>query len=66
MRDPKRLDFTYSDLKRLHQTYFPDMRTGQFFTNVFRYMDVALQRDPFFPEEDELLKYFRDYCKEVE
>ena len=56
MRDPKRLDFTYSELKRLHQTYFPDMRTGQFFTNVFRYMDVALQRDPFFPEEEELLK----------
>lgn len=64
MRDPKRLDFTYSELKRLHQTYFPDMRTGQFFTNVFSYMNRDLRRDPFFPEEEELLECVKEYCKE--
>ena len=38
----------------------PDWRFGQLMTNVFASM-AASGRDPFFPEDDELIEYLERY-----
>lgn len=54
-RDPKRID---SFLKSLGECWkkVPDWRFGQFISNAFR----MLGRDPFFPEDQEMIAFFED------
>lgn len=60
MRDPKRLDDFYDRLKKVHQDVFPDLRFGQFVMMVLG--DIQFyKRDPFFVEEDEMIKYIEEY-----
>lgn len=66
MRDPKRLDKFYDEVKRIHKKHFPDWRFGQFMYNFLGWVSVDQGRDPFFPEEDEMIKYLRDYAGEEE
>jgi len=39
---------------------FPDLRFGQFMMNVFGKM-ASEGKDPFFPEDDEVIKYIEKY-----
>ena len=41
----------------------PDWRFGQLICNVFGKMQSE-GRDPFFPEEHEMIRYFEDYFEE--
>ncbi len=65
MRNPKRLDNFYNEAARLHMTYAPDWRVGQFWLNFLGWVQVK-KRDPFFPEEDEILTYLKEFCGEKE
>ena len=65
-RDPNRLDEFYKEVCRLHKTYHPDQRFGQFVTNFMEFLVVRKHNDPFFPEDDIMLTYLKEYCgKEV-
>lgn len=64
MRDPKRLNDFYVRLRKLHANYFPDWRFGQFMSNFFGWLYSEKQIDCFFPEEDKMIKYIEQYCKE--
>ena len=59
MRDPKRLDGFYDEVKRIHKEYFPDWRFGQLMTNFFYWLNA----DPFFPEEDKMLEQLKEYAR---
>lgn len=45
-------------------TYMPDWRAGQFWVNFLSWIQNKKERDPFFPEEDELLTYLKEFCGE--
>ena len=42
-----------------------DIRFGQLCSNFFRWLMHVQGRDLFFPEEDEMLRWFKEYIKEV-
>ena len=56
MRDPKRIDAFCKELATIWKEV-PDWRFGQLICNVLG----TCKRDPFFYEESEMLKVFRDY-----
>lgn len=51
MRDVKRLDNFYNELKQIHKTYFPDWRFGQLISNFLSY----ISKDCFYWEEDKFI-----------
>lgn len=57
MRDPKRLDKFYDELKSIHKKYCPDWRFGQFMVNVLNSFNI----DPFFPEEDKMIEMIKNF-----
>ena len=61
MRDPKRLDKFYDELKELHKNEVPDWRVGQLFSNFYVWLVSEKKMDMFFPEEDRLIEYFKEY-----
>ena len=60
MRDPNRLYDFYDRLREVHITKFPDLRFGQFMTCVLGEMQ-SCGRDPFFPEENEMIKFIENW-----
>ena len=60
MRDPKRID---NFCKRLAVVWHkvPDWRFGQLMSNLLGKYYAATKRDPFFPEDEEIMKFFEDY-----
>lgn len=60
MRDKNRIK---PFLERLEKVWnkVPDWRFGQLMCNVLNSMPTAL----FFPEDDEMIKYFENYFKEL-
>lgn len=62
MRDPDRIDVFLKRLGEIWKENCPDWRFGQLMVNVLN----SMQKDPFFPEEDEMIKYFEDYFKKGE
>lgn len=64
MRNPARLDGFYDELKRIHKQYFPDWRFGQLCSNFFGWLMSEKKRDLFFPEEDEMLDWIKEYSGE--
>lgn len=62
MRNPNRLDDFYNELKRIHKKSFPDMRFGQLMSNFFGWLYSEKKRDCFFPEEDEMIEYFKEFA----
>jgi len=62
MRDPKRLDDFYKKMCELHKAYFPDWRWGQMCSNFFGWLITEKSKDLFFPEENDMMKYFEEYC----
>jgi hypothetical protein len=57
MRDPKRIYDFCNQLATIWATECPDWRFGQLVVNVYG----SGKRDPFFYEENETLKLFKDY-----
>jgi hypothetical protein len=57
MRDPKRIYDFCNKLATIWATECPDWRFGQLMCNVLN----TCGRDPFFYEEDEMLKVFEEY-----
>ena len=64
MRDINRLDNFYNELKKIHKKV-PDWRFGQFYSNFFCLLMDTKGIDLFFPEEDEMLKYLKEFISEV-
>ena len=62
MRDPKRIDKFCDRLKAVWHTV-PDWRFGQLMINILGDMKAS-GRDPFFPEDDEMIKYLESYFKQ--
>ena len=62
LRDINRLDSFYDELKEIHKKSFPDMRYGQFMMNALGFINSTKKRDPFFPEEDEMLNLIKEYA----
>lgn len=60
MRDIKRIKKFCNELADLWANNVPDWRFGQLICNVFGQM-AAESRDPFFPEENEMIDYFKNY-----
>ena len=63
MRNPNRLDEFYNELTEIHKQYFPDWRFGQFMYNFISWMQSEKQKDVFFPEEDKMIEYIKEYAK---
>lgn len=61
MRDPKRIKPFLKELEKYWNTV-PDWRFGQLIDNWF---DFLGSRDPFFPEEDEMLIALRKMFEEL-
>lgn len=61
MRDPKRIDKFCARLAKAWKM-FPDQRFGQLMCNILGDMQMN-GRDPFFPEEDEMIKYIEKWCR---
>lgn len=62
MRDPNRIDKFCNQLKEVwHQV--PDWRFGQLMCNLIGEYQATTGRDPFFPEEDEMMDFFRSFMK---
>lgn len=57
MRNPDRIDKFCNELAQIWKSNTPDWRFGQLICNVFG----TLNEDPFFPEEDKMIKIFKDY-----
>ena len=64
MRNPERLDKFYDELKEMHKKYWPDMRFGQLCSNFFGWLATVKKIDLFFPEENQMLEYLREYAKD--
>ena len=62
MRDPNRLYDFYQQLTEIHKCSFPDIRFGQLMSNFFGWLQVNKRIDPFFPEEDKMLEYLKEYA----
>jgi len=65
MRDPNRLDKFYDEMKKIHKKSFPDMRFGQLMSNFFGWLFSEKKQDPFFPEENKMIEYFKEYANTV-
>ena len=65
MRNPNRLYDFYDEMRDIHMKSFPDWRFGQLMSNFFGWLMSEKKKDLFFPEEDEMIKYFREYANNV-
>lgn len=57
MRDPKRIRAFCNKLADIWETNCPDWRFGQLIVNVFATLGI----DPFFPDDDAMIKHFEEY-----
>ena len=64
MRDPNRLDNFYDEMKKSHMKTYPDQRFGQLMCNFFGWLMTKYHVDCFFPEEDKMMQWFKEFCKE--
>lgn len=62
MRNPERLDDFYETFKAIHKKSFPDWRAGQLWMNFLGWCRSIKKQDPFFSEELEMIKLFKEYA----
>ena len=62
MRNPNRLYNFYDEMRNIHMKSFPDWRFGQLMSNFFGWLMSEKKKDLFFPEEDDMIEYFREYA----
>lgn len=65
MRNPNRFDDFYNELKEIHKKRFPDWRFGQFCSNFFGWLATEKKIDLFFPEEDVMIGYIKEFAYKV-
>lgn len=65
MRDIKRIRKFCNELATIWETHCPDWRFGQMVSNVLGDMQSG-GRDIFFPEEKEMIEYFKNYFNKQE
>ncbi len=61
MRDINRIDNFMEEIKKLWKENFPDWRFGQLITNFISWYKTDL----FYLEENDFLKAFNDFVKEI-
>ena len=61
MRNPARID-EFCDRLKIAWKKLPDVRCGQFIMNCLGSMS-AQGRDPFFPEEPEMIEFIEKYAE---
>lgn len=64
MRDLNRLDLFYDEVKKIHKVSFPDWRFGQLISNFFNWLFHEKGKDCFYPEEEDILGYLKEYANE--
>lgn len=64
MRDKNRIPEFTKELEKVWMQYYPNLRFGQLMVNFLSYVTLEHKRDPFFPEEAEMLKYIKEYAKQ--
>lgn len=62
MRDKNRIYKFCNEFADVWANNVPDWRFGQLICNVFGQM-AGEGRDPFFPEENEMIQYFKKYFR---
>lgn len=65
MRDVKRIDVFTKELNGVWKYYFPDWRFGQLMSNFLGWLSTTKGIDIFFPEEDAMLRYLKEFCGEM-
>ena len=65
MRDPNRLYNFYDELRNIHKRSFPDWRFGQLCSNFFGWLASKKGVDLFFPEENKMLEYIKEYERTI-
>ena len=63
MRNAERLDKFYDELREIHKKSFEDWRFGQLCSNFFGWLYQEKGKDLFFPEEDDMIEYLKEYAK---
>lgn len=63
MRDKRRISKFCNELSTIWASNAPDWRFGQLMMNVLVEM-VSDGKDPFFPEEEEMIEYFKKYFEQ--
>lgn len=64
IRNPERIDEFTKELNRIWKTYFLDWRFGQLMMNFSSWVQYEKKLDLFFPEEEQMLTYLREFCGE--
>ena len=64
MRDINRLDMFYDEVKKIHKVSFPDWRFGQLISNFFNWLFHEKGKDCFYPEEEDMIGYLKEYANE--
>lgn len=64
MRDINRIDKFSKEFAKIWETSFPDMRFGQLCSNFFGWLMSEKKIDLFFPEEDRMIEYFKEYANQ--
>lgn len=64
IRNPERIDEFTKELNRIWKTYFLDWRFGQLMMNFLSWVQCEKKLDLFFPEEEQMLTYLREFCGE--
>ena len=62
IRPASRLDSFYDELKKIHKEHFCDWRFGQLCSNFFGWLASEKKVDLFFPEEEQMIKYIREFA----
>lgn len=65
MRSKERLDSFYDELKKIHKECFQDWRFGQLCSNFFGWLYGEKGVDLFFPEENKMIEYFKEYASSI-
>ena len=61
MRDPNRLYSIYNQLITIHIDKFPDLRFRQMIYNFSEWLKHEKGIDVFYLEENDFIKYFKEY-----
>ena len=64
MRDPKRLDTLYNEIKECHSK-IPDWRFMQLMNNFIAYHRLHFKHDGFYIEDDEFIRKFTEYVNKI-
>lgn len=62
MRDINRIPEFCDEFAKCWMKAAPDQRFGQFISNFFGWIFTTKKVDIWFPEEQKMLQYLREYC----